>query len=1306
MTLTDPSHESVERSEPASEPGPYAFLAGGGALGALIAARDWSASPIGPIEGWPQSLKTATAILLRSSVPMVMLWGPAGVMIYNDAYSRFAGGRHPQLLGSLVREGWPEIASFNDNVMKVGLAGGTLAYRDFELTLYRNGVPEQVFMNLDYSPVPGENGEPAGVLCILAETTARIESERRSRESADRFRAFVTASASPMFRLSSDCMMVQRLDEHGRLDSASHADGNWISTYLHPEDRALVEATLADAVRRRGEFEMETRAISGEGRYRWINTRGVPILGEDGGIAEWFTVAKDVTERKRNEALRAAQAHVLELAVVEAPLRNSLDTLVRMIEPLLPCDALASILLLEEGRTLRLGGAPSRFRGYPDGIDGRPVDDFPLLAEAVRTRSAVSSVDEPQATSGGADHHDQPRAAWTTPILSATGTAIGLFSIHFREPRDPAPTDPELVDLVTRSAALLIERNAAATRLRLLAALVEQAGDLIGVWRADGAWSFLNRAGRRMLGLDEQADLGRLTIGDFLDARDREKLDQLAANDSEGIRTSELCFRRQDGRPPVPALYSPFAIRDNEGGIVALAAVARDISEQKHNEEMLRRSEERFEAIANSIDQMIWSTRADGYHDYFNERWYQFTGVPAGSSDGDEWNGLFHPDDQQRAWEVWRHCLATGEPYHIEYRLRHRSGEYRWVIGRAQCVRDEAGQILRWYGTCTDVHDLKEAEAALRRSRNRLADERRVLEILNETGTQIAAELDLEHLVQKVVDAGVELTGAQFGAFFYNVRAAGGSYMLYALAGADRAHFERFPMPRATAVFAPTFKGEGVVRSGDIMRDPRYGRNEPYHGMPEGHLPVRSYLAVPVTSRSGEVIGGLFFGHEKKDVFDARSERIMTGLAAQAAIAIDNAQLFEAVQEANAVLEERVRQRTAELETAHEALRQSQKMEAVGQLTGGIAHDFNNMLAVVIGSLDLLSRRFDTSDTRARRYVEAAMDGARRAALVTQRLLAFSRQQPLRPEPIDVNRLVAGMSDLLRHSLGAEIQLETVLAAGLWRTHADPNQLENVILNLAVNSRDAMPGGGRLTIETQNSFLDERYVASVLGVGSGQYVMVAVTDTGTGMPEEVSAKAFDPFFTTKEVGRGTGLGLSQVYGFVKQTGGHVKIYSEPGHGTTVKVYLPRYIGEGIEPAAADEAPGELPRGEMQEVVLVVEDEAAVRQFSIEALTELGYRVLEAPDAAAALRMLEAHPEITLLFTDVVMPDMNGARLAERTRQLRPDVRILFTTGYTRNAVVHNGVLDPGVEMIGKPFTIEELAAKIREVLDAPPRRDG
>ncbi|MDP3896744.1 MAG: CHASE3 domain-containing protein [Mesorhizobium sp.] len=387
-----------------------------------------------------------------------------------------------------------------------------------------------------------------------------------------------------------------------------------------------------------------------------------------------------------------------------------------------------------------------------------------------------------------------------------------------------------------------------------------------------------------------------------------------------------------------------------------------------------------------------------------------------------------------------------------------------------------------------------------------------------------------------------------------------------------------------------------------------------------------------------------------------------------------------------------------EKEMAETRIRQMQKMEAVGQLTGGIAHDFNNMLAVIISAMNLIQRKVARGETDLQKFVDAAMDAATRAASLTARLLAFSRQQPLSPSVIDANRLIAGMSELLSRTLGETVQIETVLAGGLWRTHADASQLENAVLNLAVNGRDAMPGGGRLTIETANCHLDDRYAATNADVPAGQYVLVAVTDTGTGMPPEVVARAFDPFFTTKAVDKGTGLGLSQVFGFVKQTGGHVKIYSEPGHGTTVKIYLKRHFGEEVSDVEEERRAARA--GRPEEAILVVEDDERVRALSVEALRELGYSVIHASDAASAMRKLDSHPDIVLLFTDIVMPEVNGRKLADQALQLRPGLKVLFTTGFTRNAVVHNGVLDHGVNFIAKPFTIEQLAAKVREVLDA------
>ncbi|MFS0735417.1 CHASE3 domain-containing protein [Sphingomonas sp. 1P06PA] len=385
-------------------------------------------------------------------------------------------------------------------------------------------------------------------------------------------------------------------------------------------------------------------------------------------------------------------------------------------------------------------------------------------------------------------------------------------------------------------------------------------------------------------------------------------------------------------------------------------------------------------------------------------------------------------------------------------------------------------------------------------------------------------------------------------------------------------------------------------------------------------------------------------------------------------------------------------------EKAEAQLRQMQKMESIGQLTGGIAHDFNNMLAIIIGSLDMAMRRRNDAE-KVDRCLANARDGAERAAALTARLLAFSRQSPLAPVALDPNRLVAGMSELLRRTLGEAISVETVLAGGLWRTFADPGMLENALLNLAVNARDAMPEGGRLTIETANAHLDDDYARAHQDVIPGQYALISVTDSGQGMSADTIERAFDPFFTTKAIGKGTGLGLSQVFGFVKQSGGHVSIYSEPGRGTTLKLYLPRFSGPLPEDRIAGSDDMALPEGRADEIILVVEDEQRVRHFSVDALRELGYTAISAGSGAEALILLREQPSIALLFTDVVMPEMDGRRLADAALHERPGLRVLYTTGYTRNAVVHNGMLDAGVAFLPKPFTIAQLARKVREVLD-------
>jgi signal transduction histidine kinase len=397
----------------------------------------------------------------------------------------------------------------------------------------------------------------------------------------------------------------------------------------------------------------------------------------------------------------------------------------------------------------------------------------------------------------------------------------------------------------------------------------------------------------------------------------------------------------------------------------------------------------------------------------------------------------------------------------------------------------------------------------------------------------------------------------------------------------------------------------------------------------------------------------------------------------------------------NRALENEIAQR----ERAEAQLRQAQKMEALGQLTGGVAHDFNNMLAIIVGNLDMLIRRLSGQE-KLLSLAENALSGANRAAALTKGLLAFSRQQPLDPKPTDVNKCVADMSELLRRALGENIAVETVLAGGLWRAFVDTPQLESAILNLAVNARDAMnqagAASGRLTIETSNAFLDKAYADAHDEVVAGQFVLVAITDTGGGMTPEVMERAFDPFFTTKRLGEGTGLGLSQVHGFLKQSRGHIKLYSELGVGTTVKLYLPRDTQALVAEEAVAPRPIVASGGAF--TVLIAEDDPGVRTFTVSAARELGYKVIEADGAAVALERLGQRPEIDILLTDVVMPGSNGRQLVDAALVLRPDLKVIYMTGYTRNAIVHNGTLDAGTRLLTKPFTLEQLDRELRDAL--------
>lgn len=764
---------------------------------------------------------------------------------------------------------------------------------------------------------------------------------------------------------------------------------------------------------------------------------------------------------------------------------------------------------------------------------------------------------------------------------------------------------------------------------------------------------------------------------------------------ADGHNLGTLCVIDREPRKEVTA--QQIAWLKNLGALVMdemelrLAArrtheeMAEAIAERDLQAGRAREAEQRLSAVLDNASVAVFLMDDRQHCAYMNAAAERLTGYRFEETQGRPLHDVIHhtrPDGSRFPLHECAIDRAFPEDHNVqgEEVFVHKDGSFYPVAYTASPVRDERSNTV---GTIIEVRGVQ----AEKRVQAELEEQKRHLETLNETGAAIAAELDLARVVQLVTDAGVELTGARFGAFFYNtVNEAGESLMLYTLSGADRADFERFGHPRATPVFEPTFNGVGVVRSDDITADPRYGKNPPNRGMPSGHLPVRSYLAVPVTSRSGDVIGGLFFGHPKPGIFTETSERLMLGLAGQAAVAIDNARLFEAAQRANQTLEHRVHTRTRDLELAHDALRQAQKMEAIGQLTGGIAHDFNNLLTVIRGSADLL-RRKDLPEDKRSRYVDAISDTADRAAKLTRQLLAFARRQALKPELFDAAARIGGIAEMLRTVLGSRIRLTVEADCRDCFVEADAAQFETTLVNMAVNARDAMDGEGALTVS----------VSAKTDSGGRAVVCLRVADTGHGMRPEEMNRIFEPFYTTKEVGKGTGLGLSQVYGFVKQSDGEISVESELGRGTIFTITLPQ-AAPGRVPAQSVETNRDDGHGGGR--VLVVEDNADVGDFASQMLTDLGFETVLENNASAALKRLEEEQgAFDLVFSDVVMPGMDGVEFGRLVRDRWPVIPVVLTSGYS-----HVLAEEPqhGFPLLQKPYSIEALSTTLRQVRQGRP----
>ena len=713
----------------------------------------------------------------------------------------------------------------------------------------------------------------------------------------------------------------------------------------------------------------------------------------------------------------------------------------------------------------------------------------------------------------------------------------------------------------------------------------------------------------------------------------------------EGVTVGSLCVIDTEPRPAGLTESQQETLRALGRQVTMLLDLRRKSATQARLAEIVRESEVRFRNMAEYAPVIMWVTDPAGYCTYLNRHWYEFTGQTPEEAEGYGWLDATHPDDKAEAERAFIDANAQRKAFRAEYRLRQADGTYRWAIDAATPRFGSDGEYLGYIGSVTDIDAQKCAQAALQGLNTSL--ERQVAARVQEIEAQREV-LQTSQARQRVV---FDLTRQLMGIMDLDG----------VLLEANPAALDAIDAKLGDVVGQPFWATPwfiGTPGMGELVKDAvgsaRNGhsiRTELPLILPNGETRIYDFGMHPVRDASGHVAEIM---PEATDITDLRK--------------------------------------------AEEALRQSQKMEAVGQLTGGLAHDFNNLLAGISGSLELMQTRMGQGRfSDLERYMSVAQGATKRAAALTHRLLAFSRQQTLTPKPTNINRLIGEMEELIRRTIGPEIAMEMVGASGLWPALVDPGQLENALLNLCINARDAMPDGGRITIETANKWLD-RSAAIKHDIPEGQYLSLCVTDTGTGMPPAVIARAFDPFFTTKPLGQGTGLGLSMIHGFAKQSGGQVRIYSEVGDGTTVCLYLPRHYGD-VDVDDVELTLREVARAEQGETVLIVDDEPSVRMLVTEVLEDLGYTAIEAADSVAGLKVLQSDVRIDLLVTDVGLPGgMNGRQMADAGRVRRPDLKVLFVTGYAENAVLGHGYLEPGMEVLTKPFAMEALGSRIKDLI--------
>jgi PAS domain S-box-containing protein len=1143
------------------------FLTGAGELGRLICEFDWGATSVGPIESWPGYLRTTISTILRSPVPMVTLWNPDGVMIYNEAYSGFAVARHPRLLGSPIREGWPEVADFHDNVMKTVLDGRVLSYRERELTLFRRGRAEPVWLDLDYSPLLDEGNRPAGVIAIVIEVTDKILAQRRLDAERKQFGQMFDQSPSFMsMKYGPDHRAEMANPAYYRLMGPRDIVGRPVSEAL-PEIAGQGFKELLDKAYATGETHHATAAslkierVAGQPlEERFVDFVYQPIRGENGQIIGIFAQGNDVTDR-----------------VVAERLARETDANFRAVTQIMPnhlwtAQPDGSVDWVNE-RAIEYFGIPDLRTDQERWLETIHPDDRAGSGLVYQTAIQTGTAYETEFRARRHDGAYRWFLARAIPVRNADGTILRWVGTN--------------TDIHERKLA-----EDANTRDRDRFWQLSQ--DLLVVCDFQGWITAVNPAVTRMLGWEEDEFVGK-DILTFIHPEDLERSQAQLGNLTDGnpMQGFENRFRAKSGGYRVIAWAGvPEAGR--------IHSIGRDMTEER----AARRERERSWTLSPVIKVIA---TAEGETLAVNPAWTSLLGWTEADSVGRHVNDFLAPEGLEQGLRGLQQLSVGLTMVDYETVSRTKSGDRRRI---AWTTMPEGGILYAFGRDVTAERDAAEALAASRADRDRIWN----------TTNDLMAVAGRDGYLKSVNPAWSRLLG-------YDETTLLGRPFLDFVSQADR--------PRVLAGMAQLARGDGMTEFEYRL----------VHA--DGQISLIAWNAEP-----------------QGDTFYVVGRNV------------------------------------TEQRRVEEALRQSQKMEAVGQLTGGIAHDFNNLLQGITGSLDLLQTRLAQGRlSDLSRFITGAMAAANRAAALTHRLLAFSRRQPLDPKPVSANPLIASMEDLLRRTMGEQITLDLILAPDLWPTLCDPHQLENAVLNLAINGRDAMPAGGKLTIETRNCDLDEGSPFWSRDMRPGAYVCVSVSDTGIGMCQETIEKAFEPFFTTKPIGQGTGLGLSMIYGFVRQSEGYTRISSELGRGTSLKLFLPRYSG-GLPVEAPRDAPSVARLASIGETVLVIEDEPVVRALIVEVLADLGFAAVEATDGPGGLELLQSRQRIDLLISDVGLPGLNGRQLADAARLLRPGLKVILMTGYAEVAASAQGFLEPGMALITKPFAMAELAAKIRATVEA------